>query len=196
MNNFFMVSLGFLILKKLISKVNIKPKKELQKKWLFEKETLIFSIFFHFLILKYFLNAIEFTIILEFFKCVFFWKIKNILFHPGGLTMNSKYFNIYIYIYIYIYVYIYIYMYCRNFVKELVILFHRTAAAPWGHVASIIKRAPLEILPLYFPLPPLLTTGPFRSSPWQQTYLVPSSTSQEPRATNARAWVKRNRTHS
>ena len=30
---------------------------------------------------------------------------------------------------------------CRNFVKELVILFHRTAAAPWGHVASIIKKS-------------------------------------------------------
>ena len=30
--------------------------------------------------------------------------------------------------------------FCRNFGKELVILFHRTAAAPWGHVASIIKR--------------------------------------------------------
>ena len=30
---------------------------------------------------------------------------------------------------------------CRNFGKELVILFHRTAAAPWGHVASIIKRS-------------------------------------------------------
>ena len=33
----------------------------------------------------------------------------------------------------------YSYIYCRNFGKELVILFHRTAA-PWGHVASIIKR--------------------------------------------------------
>ena len=30
---------------------------------------------------------------------------------------------------------------CGNFVKELVILFHRTAAAPWGHVAYIIKRS-------------------------------------------------------
>ena len=30
---------------------------------------------------------------------------------------------------------------CRNFVKELVILFHRTAVAPWGHVASIIKKS-------------------------------------------------------
>ena len=30
---------------------------------------------------------------------------------------------------------------CRNFVKELVILFHRTSAAPWGHVASIIKKS-------------------------------------------------------
>ena len=30
---------------------------------------------------------------------------------------------------------------CRNFGKELVILFHLTVAAPWGHVASIIKRS-------------------------------------------------------
>ena len=30
---------------------------------------------------------------------------------------------------------------CRNFVKELMILFHRTAAAPWGHVAPIIKKS-------------------------------------------------------
>ena len=29
---------------------------------------------------------------------------------------------------------------CRNFGKELVILFHRTAAAPWGHMAFIIKK--------------------------------------------------------
>ena len=47
--------------------------------------------------------------------------------------------------YIYIYnIYIYIHnknIYCRNFGKELVMLFHRTAAAPWGHVASIIKRS-------------------------------------------------------
>ena len=30
---------------------------------------------------------------------------------------------------------------CRNFVKELVILFHRISAAPWGHEASIIKKS-------------------------------------------------------
>ena len=33
---------------------------------------------------------------------------------------------------------------CRNFVKELVILFHQISAAPWGHVVSTIKRAPTE----------------------------------------------------
>ena len=31
---------------------------------------------------------------------------------------------------------------CRNFGKELVNLFHRSAAAPWGHMASIIKKSP------------------------------------------------------
>ena len=31
---------------------------------------------------------------------------------------------------------------CRNFVKELVIPFHRISAASWGHVVSTIKRAP------------------------------------------------------
>ena len=31
-----------------------------------------------------------------------------------------------------------------KFVKELVILFHRISAAPWGHVVSTIKRAPFE----------------------------------------------------
>ena len=30
---------------------------------------------------------------------------------------------------------------CRNFVKELVILFHRISAAPWRHVTSIIKKS-------------------------------------------------------
>ena len=31
-----------------------------------------------------------------------------------------------------------------KFVKELVILFHRISADPWGHVVSTIKRAPSE----------------------------------------------------
>ena len=30
---------------------------------------------------------------------------------------------------------------CRNFGKELAILFYRSAAAPWGHMASIIKKS-------------------------------------------------------
>ena len=94
---------------------------------------------------------------------------------------------------------------CRNFVKELVILFHRISAAPWGHVVSIIKRAQTEDSSSFFPLPSLLVTGPFvaaldgkriwylqhtASSPWRQTYLVPSTHSQEPKATNARAELK------
>ena len=58
-----------------------------------EIETLIFTFFFNFLILEYFLNAMELPNILEFLS-VSFLKGKNILFHPGGLTMDSKYFNI------------------------------------------------------------------------------------------------------
>ena len=46
----------------------------------------------------------------------------------------------------------------RKFVKELVILFHQTAAAPWGYVTSIIKN---EFHWSYFPLPTLIATGPF-----------------------------------
>ena len=83
---------------------------------------------------------------------------------------------------------------CRNFGKELVILFHRTAAAPWGHVASIIKRRstgdslPLS-LSLLVPLPTLLAQVLFVAAPWRHTYLVPF-TIRDPRATNARAEFK------
>ena len=38
---------------------------------------------------------------------------------------------------------------CRNFGKELVILFHRSAAAPWGHVVSIIKRSSTGVSPSF-----------------------------------------------
>ena len=48
-----------------------------------------------------------------------------------------------------------------KFVKELVILFHRISAAPWGHVAYTIKRTPTEDSSSFFPLLPLLATGPF-----------------------------------
>ena len=55
-----------------------------------------------------------------------------------------------------------VYCRCTNFVKELVILFHRTAAAPWGHVASIIKRSSTgDSSSILVPLPPLLAKGPF-----------------------------------
>ena len=60
--------------------------------------------------------------------------------------------------------YIHVYMYCRNFVKELVIVFHRTAAPPWGHVASIIKKSSTEILPL-FPTTTAVSNRSIRSSP-------------------------------
>ena len=78
---------------------------------------------------------------------------------------------------------------CRNFVKELVILFHRLSASPWGHVASIIKRATTEDSPSFCSTPTAVSNRSIRSSPWRQTYLVPS-TSQDPRATNAPAELK------
>ena len=56
---------------------------------------------------------------------------------------------------------LYVWLLRRKFVKELVILFHRISAAPWGHVVSTIKRAPTEDSSSFFPLPPLLATGPF-----------------------------------
>ena len=78
---------------------------------------------------------------------------------------------------------------CWNFVKELVILFHRTAAAPWGHVASIIKRSSIEDSSSIFSTPTAVSNRSIRSSPWRYMYLVPS-TSRDPRATNARADLK------
>ena len=59
---------------------------------------------------------------------------------------------------------------------------------PWGHVVSTIKRAPTGDSSL-FSTPTAVSNMSIRSSPWRQTYLVPS-TSQEPRATNARAELK------
>ena len=56
--------------------------------------------------------------------------------------------------------------YCRNFGKELVILFHRTAAAPWGQVVFIIKRNSTEdSLSLLVPLPTLLAQVLFVAAP-------------------------------
>ena len=56
-------------------------------------------------------------------------------------------------------------LYCKNFVKELVILFHRISVAPWGHVASTIKKKlRLEILPL-FATPTAVSNRSIRSSP-------------------------------
>ena len=72
-----------------------------------------------------------------------------------------------------------------KFVKELVILFHRIPAAPWSHVVSTIKEGHLKNLPLFFPLLPLLATGPNCNSPSTANVFGIFPTTQEPRATNA-----------
>ena len=81
------------------------------------------------------------------------------------------------------------YTVCTNFVKELVILFHQTSADPWGSCGVHYKKELHWRFFLFLPLPLLLATGPFFSSPWQQTYLVPS-TIQDPRAMNTCAELK------
>ena len=53
---------------------------------------------------------------------------------------------------------------CRNFGKELVILFHQSAAPPWGHVASIIKKSLTGDSLSFGSTPTTDSTGPFRSS--------------------------------
>ena len=79
---------------------------------------------------------------------------------------------------------------CRNFGKELVILIHRSAAAPLGHMVSIIKKiAPQEILSHLVPLPQLLASGPFRSSPLT-VYVFGTFHHRDTWATNARAEFK------
>ena len=50
---------------------------------------------------------------------------------------------------------------CRNSVKELVILFHRISAAPWGSRGIHYKNIYDWRFSLFLPLPPLLATGPF-----------------------------------
>ena len=72
---------------------------------------------------------------------------------------------------------------------ELVILFHRTAAAPWGHVASIIKRSQLETLSRLVPLPTTVSIRSIVAALDGIRILVPSTT-RDPRATNARAELK------
>ena len=85
---------------------------------------------------------------------------------------------------------------CRNFGKELVILFHRSAAAPWGHVASIIKkRAPQEILSLLVPIPTLLTQVHFVAPLDGIRILVPSTTGTQERRTHVLS-LKQQDTHS
>ena len=78
---------------------------------------------------------------------------------------------------------------CRNFVKELVILFHRISAAPWGHVVSTIKKSYDWRFFHFSSTPTAVSNRSIRSRPWRQTYLVPS-TCQDPKATNAHAKLK------
>ena len=65
------------------------------------------------------------------------------------------------------------------------ILFHRSAAAPWGHVASIIKK----ILSLLVPLPTTVSIRSIVAALDGIRILVPSTT-RDPRAMNARAELK------
>ena len=69
------------------------------------------------------------------------------------------------------------------------ILFHRTAAAPWGHVASIIKRSSTGDSLSFGSTPTTVSTGPFRSSPLT-VCVFGTFHHRDPRATNARAEFK------
>ena len=51
-----------------------------------------------------------------------------------------------------------------KFFKELLILFHRISAVPWGHVASTMKRAPTEDSSS-FPTSTAVSNRSIRSSP-------------------------------
>ena len=74
--------------------------------------------------------------------------------------------------------------FCRNFGKEPVILFHRSAAAPWGSRGVHYKKEPHSRFSLFLvPLPQLLASGPFRSSPLMVYvfWYLPSPGTQERR---------------
>ena len=78
---------------------------------------------------------------------------------------------------------------CRNFGKELVILFHRSAAAPWGHVVSIMKKSPTgDSLSLLVPLLQLLAQVVFVAASWRYTF--GTFHHRDPRAANACAEFK------
>ena len=68
------------------------------------------------------------------------------------------------------------------------ILFHRSAAAPWGHVASIIKKSPTGDSLFWFHYQHLLAPQVHCSSPWRHTF--GTFHHRNPRATNARAELK------
>ena len=68
------------------------------------------------------------------------------------------------------------------------ILFHRTAAAPWRHVASIIKKSPTGDS-LLVPLPTTVSIRSIVAAPWRHTYFG-TFHHRDPRATNARAGLK------
>ena len=81
-------------------------------------------------------------------------------------------------------------LFCRNFGKELVILFHRTAAAPWGHVASIIKRSSTGVSLSFGSTPTTVSNRSFSLQPLTACVFGAFHHSQDPRATNARAEFK------
>ena len=79
--------------------------------------------------------------------------------------------------------------YCRNFGKELVILFHRTAAALWDHVASIIKKSSTGDSLSFGSTPTTVSIRSIVAALDGIRILLPSTT-RDPRATNARAEFK------
>ena len=71
---------------------------------------------------------------------------------------------------------------CRNFVKELVILFHRISAAPLGHVVSTIRKELHWRFPLFLPLQPLLAIGPYEAAlDGKRIWYLPPARTQERR---------------
>ena len=68
---------------------------------------------------------------------------------------------------------------CRNFVKELVILFHQISAVPWGHGVHY-KKSDNWRFPLFLPLPPLLATSPFVAAlDGKRIWYLPPARTQE-----------------
>ena len=79
---------------------------------------------------------------------------------------------------------------CRNFGKELVILFHRSTAAPCGHVASIIKKSPTGDSLSFGSTPTTVCIRYFSWQPLDGIRTFGTFHHRDPRATNARAELK------